>query len=155
MTAKIEDAPSRILPAVIQELGARFGEAPALIAPGETFSHAQLAARANQVSRWALAQNIRKGDTVCLLLPNCPDYLALWLGITAIGGVVALLNTNLKGEALAHCIAVATPTHIIAAECWSHDLDHHGPALALWRSVRPPAGRLFRCGPGANRARSP
>ena len=136
MTAKIEDAPTRILPAVIQELGARYGEAPALIAPGETFSHAQLARRANQVSRWALAQNIRKGDTVCLLLPNCPDYLALWLGITAIGGVVALLNTNLKGEALNHCIAVAAPTHIIAAECWSHNLSataqlwHYGEAFS-------------------------
>ena len=136
MTAKIEDAPTRILPAVIQELGARFGEAPALIAANETFSHARLAARVNQVSRWALAQNIRKGDTVCLLLPNCPDYLAIWLGITAIGGIVALLNTNLKGEALGHCIAVAAPTHIIAAECWSSDLTttaqlwHYGEAFA-------------------------
>src|ERR1700750_2735999 len=117
MTAKIEDAPSRILPAVIQELGARFGEAPALIAPCESFSHAHLAARTNQVSRWALAQNIRKGDTVCLLLPNCPDYLALWLGITAIGGIVALLNTTRRGEARGHCIAAAAPSHIIAAEC--------------------------------------
>jgi fatty-acyl-CoA synthase len=123
MTAKIEDAPQRILPAVIQELGARFGEAPALIAPRETFSHARLAARANQVSRWALAQGIQKGDTVCLLLPNCPDYLALWLGITAIGGIAALLNTNLKGDALDHCIKVAAPSHIIAAECWSSALS--------------------------------
>jgi fatty-acyl-CoA synthase len=135
MTAKIEDAPTRILPAVIQELGARFGEAPALIAASETFSHARLAARTNQVSRWALAQNIRKGDTVCLLLPNCPDYLAIWLGITAIGGIVALLNANLKGEALGHCIAVAAPTHIIAAECWSRGLTttaqlwHYGEAF--------------------------
>jgi fatty-acyl-CoA synthase len=123
MTAKIENAPTRILPAVIQELGARFGEAPALIAPRETFSHARLAARANQVSRWALAQGIQKGDTVCLLLPNCPDYLALWLGITAIGGIAALLNTNLKGDALDHCIKVAAPSHIIAAECWSSALS--------------------------------
>jgi fatty-acyl-CoA synthase len=129
MTAKIGDAPTRILPTVIQELGARFGEAPALIATRETFSHARLAARTNQVSRWALAQGIRKGDTVCLLLPNCPDYLVLWLGITAIGGIVALLNTNLKGEALGHCIAVAAPGHIIAAECWSRDL---GTTAQLW-----------------------
>ena len=47
MTAKIEDAPARILPSVIQELGAQFGEAPALIAKSETFSHARLAARVN------------------------------------------------------------------------------------------------------------
>ena len=31
LTSKIEDAPGRIFPAVVEELGARFGEAPALI----------------------------------------------------------------------------------------------------------------------------
>ena len=37
-------------------------------------------------------------------MPNRPDYLAIWLGLTRIGGVVALINTNLAGEALAHCL---------------------------------------------------
>jgi fatty-acyl-CoA synthase len=115
MTAKIEDAPSRIFPVVVEELGARFGEGPALIGPHRSYSHAQLAARANRVARWALAENIAKGDVVCILMPNCPDYLALWLGITRVGGIAALLNTNLKGEALAHCVKVAAPRHIITA----------------------------------------
>ena len=44
---------------------------------------------------------------------NCPDYLAVWLGVTRIGGVVALLNTNLTGASLAHCINVARPKHVI------------------------------------------
>ena len=37
----------------------------------------------------------------------------MWLGVTRIGGVVALLNTNLTGIALAHCINVVEPKHII------------------------------------------
>src|SRR6185503_19234 len=109
MTAGIEDAPARIFPVVVEELGARFGDAPALIGSAETWSHAQLAARANRYARWALAQGIAKGDTVALLLGNCPDYLAIWLGITRIGGLAALINTNLAGEALAHCLKVADP----------------------------------------------
>jgi fatty-acyl-CoA synthase len=121
MTAKIEDRPSRTFPCVVEELGARFGDAPALIGPHGTLSHAELAARANRVARWALAQNIAKGDTVALLLPGSPDYLALWLGLTRIGAVVALLNTNLTGEALAHCIKVAAPGHIIAAPQFALD----------------------------------
>jgi fatty-acyl-CoA synthase len=116
MTAKIENAPTRTFAAVIEELGARFGDAPALIGTGETLSHAQLAARANRYARWALAQNVAKGDVVCLLMPSSPDYLAAWLGITRIGGIAALINTNLKGEALEHCIHVAAPRHIIVAE---------------------------------------
>src|SRR5207253_1813795 len=51
----------------------------------------------------------------CLLMLNRPEYLAIWLGITRVGGVVALLNTNLAGLALAHCINAVGPKHIIVA----------------------------------------
>ena len=129
MTAKIEDRPSRTFPVVIEEL-ARFGDAPALVGPHATLSHAQLAARANRVARWAIAENIQKGDHVALLLPNSPDYLALWLGLTRIGAVVALLNTNLKGEALAHCIKVADPGHVIATPDFTEALGN--PTAQLW-----------------------
>jgi fatty-acyl-CoA synthase len=130
LTAKIEDAPARTFPAVVEELGARFGAAPALIGQRESFSHAELAARANRYARWAMAEGIEKGDTVCLLLPNSPDYLAIWLGITRIGGIAALLNTNLKDDALAHCIAVAAPHHIIASESLAGGMT---TAAKLWR----------------------
>jgi fatty-acyl-CoA synthase len=130
MTARIEDAPGRTFPVVIEELGARFGDAPALIGQQQSFSHAELAARANQVARWALAQNIQKGDTLCLLMPNSPDYLAIWLGLTRIGGIVALLNTHLKGEALAHCVRVAAPRHIIATPVLADGL---ATTAQVWR----------------------
>src|SRR5262249_3557390 len=48
-------------------------------------------------------------------MPNRPEFLALWLGVTRVGGVVALLNTNLTGLSLAHCINVVQPQHIIVA----------------------------------------
>jgi fatty-acyl-CoA synthase len=134
MTARIEEAPARIFPVVVEELGARFGQAPALIGSSETWSHGELAARANRYARWALAQGIAKGDTVALLLGNCPDYLAIWVGLTRIGGLAALINTNLAGEALAHSLRVAEPKHIIAGKSladgftasvpvWRHDSD--------------------------------
>jgi fatty-acyl-CoA synthase len=116
MTAKIDEQPERTFPVVIEELGARFCAAPALFSARENFSHAALAARANRYARWALAQNIGKGDVVALIMPNRAEYLALWLGITRIGGVVALINTNLTGASLAHCVRVARPKHIIVAQ---------------------------------------
>ena len=48
-------------------------------------------------------------------MPNRPEYMAIWLGITRVGGVVALLNTNLAGPSLAHCINIAAPRHLIVA----------------------------------------
>ena len=129
MTAHIEDAPARTLPVVVDELGARFADAPALIGQGESFSHAQLAARMNRYARWALEKGIGKGDCVALLLPNRPDYLAAWLGLTRIGAVVALINTNLRGQALAHAIAAAKPRLLIAAGALSAALEGLDPEI--------------------------
>ena len=39
----------------------------------------------------------------------------IWLGLTRVGGIVALVNTNLTGDALAHSINIVAPKHIIVA----------------------------------------
>src|SRR5262245_13248720 len=113
LTTNIARNPTRTFPRVVDELAARHGDAPALLSDRERFSYRELAERSNRYARWALAQGLVKGDTVCLLMPNRPEFLALWLGVTRIGGVVALLNTNLAGHSLAHCINVVSPLHII------------------------------------------
>jgi fatty-acyl-CoA synthase len=114
-TAPIASHPTRLLANVIDELAETQGDAPALLSDRENFSYRALAERSNQYARWALTQGLAKGDVVCLLMPNRPEYLAIWLGITRVGGIVALLNTNLTGAALAHCIKIAEPKHIIVA----------------------------------------
>jgi fatty-acyl-CoA synthase len=114
-TAPIADNPQRTLPCVIEELAQSHGDAPALISTHETLTYRSLTERANRYARWALAQNLAKGDTVCLIMPNRPEYMAIWLGITSMGGVVSLINTNLRGASLAHCIDIAEPKHIIVA----------------------------------------
>jgi fatty-acyl-CoA synthase len=113
MTTHIGRNPTRVFPQVVEELAAKYGNAPALLSERESLTYRELDARANRYARWALAQNVGKGDTICLLMPNRPEFLAAWLGVTRIGGVVALLNTNLVGPALAHCINVVSPSHII------------------------------------------
>jgi fatty-acyl-CoA synthase len=115
MTTPIAKHSTRVFPQVISELADRFGDAPALLSDRERFSYRELAARSNRYARWALQQDLKKGDTVCLMMPGRPEFLALWVGITRVGGVVALLNTNLTGMALAHCINVVAPKHIVVA----------------------------------------
>jgi fatty-acyl-CoA synthase len=120
MTTHIAKNPTRIFPNVIEELADRYGDTAALLSDRERFSYRDLETRSNRYARWALAQGVAKGDAVCLLMPNRPEFLALWLGVTRVGGVVALLNTNLTGLALAHCINVVSPRHIVvAAELFS------------------------------------
>jgi fatty-acyl-CoA synthase len=114
-TAPIAGNPQRILPRVIEELAETRGDAPALLSAHERLTYRALNERANRYARWALAQNLGKGETVCLVMPNRPEYVAIWLGITKVGAVVALINTNLRGTALTHCLAIVKPQHIIVA----------------------------------------
>ena len=115
LTAPIAKHPQRLLPTVIEDLAERLGEAPALLSDRECLSYRGLAERANRYARWALAQGLAKGDTMCLLMPNRPEYLAIWFGITRVGGVVALLNTHLSGAALAQSINLVAPRYLIVA----------------------------------------
>jgi fatty-acyl-CoA synthase len=115
MTTPIAKNPTRVFPHVVAELAEKHGDAPALLSDRERFSYRQLAGRSNRYARWALAQGLEKGDTVCLMMPGRPEFVALWVGITRVGGVVALINTNLTGMALAHCINVVKPKHVIVA----------------------------------------
>jgi fatty-acyl-CoA synthase len=134
-TAPIAAHPKRLLAHVIDELAATQGEAPALLSEQENLSFGALTARVNQYARWAIAQGLQKGDVVCLLMSNRPDYVAIWLGITRMGGIVALLNSNLAGAALAHCIKIVEPKHIIVAPEFAaavEDLRGQLPGVRIW-----------------------
>jgi fatty-acyl-CoA synthase len=115
MTTPIAKHPTRVFPVVIEELADKYGDAPALMSERERFSYRELAERANRYTRWALRENLAKGETVCLLMPNRPEYMAAWIGIAGAGGVAALINTQLVGTALAHCIDIVAPKHLVVA----------------------------------------
>ena len=58
----------------------------------------------NQVAHWAAKNGIRTGTVVPLMMNNCPAYIAIWLGLAKIGASAALINTNLSGKSLLHCL---------------------------------------------------
>ena len=77
MTTPIAKNPKRVFPVVIAELAEKYGDAPALISDRESFSYRTLAERSNRYARWARAQGIARGDTICLMMPNRPEYMEI------------------------------------------------------------------------------
>ena len=150
-TQRLAARPDPCLATLVGELAATQGDSPALIGTDETLSYAALASATNQAAHWALAHGLGPGDVVALLMPNSPRYVAAWLGLTQLGCTVALLNTNLKPDALAHCIRSAAARHVIAsAELavpaedgarWWVDGDGFQPAAFSAAPLRP-ADRL-------------
>ncbi|HYM18384.1 MAG TPA: long-chain-acyl-CoA synthetase [Micropepsaceae bacterium] len=141
-TAPIEARPGYLLPDAINDLAARFGDAPALLSGSECLSFCALSEQMNRYARWARAQGLEKGEAIALLMPNRPDYMAAWLGVTRAGGAAALLNTNLKGQSLAHAIRSVATKHLVIAEDLLERFRSAAPYLehepALW--VRGTAG---------------
>ncbi|HEY5348033.1 MAG TPA: long-chain-acyl-CoA synthetase [Rhizomicrobium sp.] len=76
-------------------------------------SYRDLDRAANRYARWALSQGVGRGEAVALLMDNRPDYICAWLGLLKAGAIAALINTNLRGAPLAHCISIAGARHAI------------------------------------------
>lgn len=102
---------------------AQNGERPALSSERETLTYAELDARANSYARWARARGLGKGDAVALMMPNRPEYAAIWFGLVRAGVGVALINTNLVGASLAHSLDVVNAKAVIVDAALSSTFD--------------------------------
>jgi fatty-acyl-CoA synthase len=97
----------------------RWRNRPALSFDGHTVSYGEMDGLANRYAHWAEATGLRRGEVVALLMPNRLEYLPIWYGLSKVGVVTALINNQLTGEALAHCLNVAGAAHcLVDDETW-------------------------------------
>jgi fatty-acyl-CoA synthase len=129
-TAAIERGTVPPLPMALENWAQRWPESQALSGPGGALTYRALAESANRIARWGLIGHLKAGDVVCLLMHNSIEYMPLWLGLTRIGITVSLLNTNLTGEALAHCINIVNARGVIVGSSLS-DAAHTARAHVL------------------------
>ena len=101
-----------------------------------TLTYRDLDAMANRFAHWAKNRGLRRSDTIALMMTNRIEYLAAWIGFSKVGIATALINTNLNGQGLAHCLAISNAFNVVADEdCWRQIeearplVDHN---LALW-----------------------
>ncbi len=145
-TSHIDVGPHLLFADIVEDWANKQPEQLALISESENFSYRALVDRLNRYARWALSAKIKSGDRICLMMPTGPDYVAAWLGISRVGGVVALINTKLVGQSLAHCIDIAAADHIIIAQ----ELEE---TFATARSYLKRAVKEWYVGGGARDAR--
>src|SRR6185437_10143292 len=105
---------TRTIVDIVEKQASIMPAAPAVYYLDDVMSYRALDARANAYAHWALAQGLKRGDCVALLMENRSDFLCCWLGMFKAGLCVALINTNQRGQALAHSIEIADAKHVIA-----------------------------------------
>ncbi|KAI3371198.1 hypothetical protein L3Q82_023835 [Scortum barcoo] len=83
---------------------------------GREYTYGEADRRSNRVAR-ALRDHagLKEGDTVALFLPNEPDFVWIWLGLSKLGCPAALLNFNIRSRSLLHCFSCCGAKVIIAS----------------------------------------
>ncbi len=105
----------------------RFETNIAFLEDDKSFTYAEFEAYANKVAHWALSVGCKPGDTVAIFVQNRMEYVALWFGLTKVSVLPALINYQLAGPALAHCVNISDAGHVI--------MDHE--LVEAWESAKP------------------
>jgi citronellyl-CoA synthetase len=94
----------------------RFGKRTAVIFEGKSLTWDELNEHTNRYA-WALKElGLVRGDAVSLVMENRIEFLAALLAMNKLGLIAALINTNLTGKSLCHCINITNSRALIVGE---------------------------------------
>ena len=98
---------------IFRQTASKYPNKVAFIFEQKTWTFQDVEEYSNRIANYFKSQGYQKGDVVALLLESCPEFACIWLGLSKLGVITALINTNLRLDSLFHCISVATVRAII------------------------------------------
>lgn len=122
----------------LEKMAARHGSRVCVLFEDESITYAEMNRRANRRANFFHGLGIAKGDVVCLLMENRPEFLETVLGLAKLGAVAALINHNLKGRALAHTLNLSGAQVLVVGKECLENLDAVLPDLE-----RIPSDRIY------------
>ena len=90
----------------VQQTAERYPDNMAVTFEGRSVTWKEFNQAANRYARAFLARGLKHGDCASLLMENRIEYLVSVVALNKIGVTAALLNTNLTGRSLVHCIEI-------------------------------------------------
>jgi len=84
------------LKAMLEDTARRYVGKTAIISGGHRLSYTELDETSNKIANALIKIGVSKGDRVAVLLPNSPEFVVIYFGITKIGAVAVLLDTKYK-----------------------------------------------------------
>ena len=81
---------------------------------GQKITYGEFLARVKRTAGMFLELGIRRGDRVCLLLPNVPEFHYCWFGLSLIGAISVPVNVAYKRDEAAYIFENAGAAAIVA-----------------------------------------
>lgn len=132
----------------LEETAARFGDRPMILFEGRQITWKEFNELANRYAHALKARGIGHGDIVSLMMENRIEFLAALVAVSKLGAVVSLINTNLRGRPLTHCVSVTQSKAWIFGEELTDAVASVKADLALQEG----SAYLFVADQGKNRA---
>ena len=114
------------IPALVRDAADRFGDKEALVFGEVRLSFSDLAERALEVTRAAMAIGIGIGDRVAIWAPNSDAWVVAALGVVGSGAVLVPINTRFKGGEAAHVLRSSGARVLLTVESF---LGNHYPSM--------------------------
>jgi len=95
---------------MLEETAQKYPHNPAIKSHDGNLTYKEYNELTNRYANYLIAQGLKKGDVVVVMMENRPDLLAVYSAIAKIGAVNAMINTNLRQDSLLHCLTL-NPAH--------------------------------------------
>ncbi len=82
----------------------------------DRYTHKEFNEWCNRYANYFLKLGLKKGDVVVVLMNNRPEILFIIVAMSKIGTIASMINTNLREDALIHCITHVPGSAIIVEE---------------------------------------
>ena len=134
------------LPHAFLEAAARSPDEPLLEFEGTAYSYADVLDEVRYVAGVLASYGLAKGERAALYLGNSPSFVAAYLGVLWLGGVVVPVNTRYRALELRHMLADSGARLVVTDEAGGAELeavlaDFSAPPDALVLSGQPEADR--------------
>ena len=100
----------------VEQTARRYPEHNAVVFEGRSCSWRELNEHANRYAAAFRALGLARGDAVSVLLENRIEFLVTIIALNKLGVTAALINTNLTGRPLTHCVSITRSRLFIFGE---------------------------------------
>jgi len=101
---------------MLEEAAVRFPDSAAIKSEEGQYTWKAYNEGTNCFANTFISQGLTKGDTAAVFLENRPELLMVYSAVGKIGAVNAMINTNLRLDALRHCLTLNPAKMFIVGE---------------------------------------
>ncbi|XP_064458220.1 long-chain fatty acid transport protein 4-like [Ornithodoros turicata] len=120
---------NRTIPKIFDKTVEKHADKVCFIMEHSRWTFRQVDEFTNRVANCFLEQGLKPGDEVAVFMDSRPEFVMTWLGLSRIGVVSALVNTNLKSDPLIHSLTCINAKAIIFGAEQANAMKDIAPAL--------------------------